>query len=95
MPFAKHVAVEGDRLATAPEILVCRLRVAEKALALYEAQLEHLPSGIVNEHQQHTRLGPSFKPVMRGAIDLHQFPETSAPFAQLMGHHLFGFPRLP
>ena len=45
------VAVEGDRLAMALEIVFRRLAVAEKTLALRKKQLDDLPGRIVDEDQ--------------------------------------------
>jgi hypothetical protein len=95
MPFAKHIAVEGNRLAKLVEVAFRCLAVAEKALALHEKQLHQLARGIVNEHQQDTRLCSSFKPVVRRTIDLDQFPKAGPPFPQLMHSHFLCFAGFP
>ena len=92
---AVFVAVEGHWLATPPEIAFGRLAVAEKALALHKEQLHQLACRIVDEHQQDTRLCSSFKPVMRGTIDLHQFAKAGPPFSQLMHNHFLRFAGFP
>lgn len=77
---AVFVAIEGHRLARLPEIAFSSLGIGLETFAVDELQLEQLPGGVVDEHQQDTRLGSPFKPIMRGTVNLYQLPKAGASF---------------
>ena len=92
---AVFITVESQRAAMAGQILAGGLEVAESILRRCEIQRLQLAAGIVNVDQQSAGWRAAFKPGMRGAIDLHQFTNTSAALAHRVdgeGLRLSGFP---
>jgi len=58
------VAVEGDWLAIAGEIVSGCQTVAEKALAFDKGQLYQFTGGIIDKYQQTASWGTSFEPIV-------------------------------
>jgi hypothetical protein len=81
---AVFVAVEGQWLAIALQIVSSSFTVGKEGLLRHKPQLHQLAGGIVDEHQQGTLGSPSFKPGVLRAIDLHQLSKTGSPLTHLV-----------
>ncbi len=70
------VAVQRDGSPILLQILCQRLQVSLSGFSRYKSQGQQTAGGVINEHDQGTRLRPSFKPVMRRTVNLHQLPRV-------------------
>jgi hypothetical protein len=78
------VAVEGHRLAVAPDIRAGRGEVVERGLDLDKAQLHQAPGGVVDVNQQRAHRSTLLEPSVLAPVDLHQLAEALAPVPGLM-----------
>jgi hypothetical protein len=82
---AVAVAVDGGGQTVRQNVFFQQPHVTERRFGIDKAQRHQFAGRVVDEHQQAAARRASLEPVVRGTVDLDQFPAPSTPLAHRVG----------
>lgn len=81
---AMFITIKRQWFTVLSEVLASGHHVIESRLSLTKTKVHQAASSIINKNEKAAFGGASFKPVMRGTIDLNKFSEAVTPVSRLM-----------